>query len=225
MPAPQLNFSPAVQAVWHKDALCEYRTRYAAGALLMFALTTLTSVSMAIAGTSLPPDLAAALLWIVLFFCAMAGLARVFVQEQEADTLLGLRLYAPPQAVFFGKLLFNLVLLASLACLIVPLFVIFLAIEVEQCLAFGVILVLGCTGIAVVSTLTAAMVMYAEGKHAIFTVLTFPVLLPQFLSAISGTARILAGDMPNYTELLFMAGYDAAMIAAGVLLFDYLWQT
>ena len=224
MPAPQLSFSQAVQAVWRKDVLCEYRTRYATGALLMFALTTLSSVSMAIAGAALPPELAAALLWIVLFFCAMAGLSRVFVQEQEAGTLLGLRLYAPPQAVFFGKLLFNLLLLASLACLVVPLFVIFFAVEIEQWLAFAAILVLGCTGIAAVSTLTAAMVMYAQGKHAIFTVLTFPVLLPQFLSAIGGTAWILAGGVTECRELLFMAGYDAAIVAAGVLLFDYLWQ-
>lgn len=73
-----LRFSRAVWAVLAKDALCESRTKYAAATLLMFALTTLASVSMAAAGVSLPPELAAALLWIVLFFCAMAGLARVY---------------------------------------------------------------------------------------------------------------------------------------------------
>ncbi|CQR73699.1 ABC transporter involved in cytochrome c biogenesis, CcmB subunit [Sporomusa ovata] len=190
----------------------------------MFALTALSSVSMAIAGAALPPELAAVLLWVVLFFCAMAGLARVFVQEQEAGTLLGLRLYATGQVVFFGKLLFNLALLCGLACLVVPLFIIFFAVEVGNWLPFITILALGCAGIATVSTLTAAMVMYAQGKNAIFTVLTFPVLLPQFLSAIGATAKILSGDIPELSELVFMAGYDTTVVAAGVLLFDYLWQ-
>lgn len=121
-------------------------------------------------------------------------------------------------------MLFNLLLLAGLTCLVVPLFMVFFAVEVSAWLAFGMVLVLGCAGITTVSTLAAAMVMYAQGKQAIFTVLTFPILLPQFLAVIGATAQILAGGVPEYTELIFMAGYDAAVVAAGVLLFDYLWQ-
>ncbi len=218
------SFSKPVWAVLAKDAVCELRTKYAACALGMFALTTLSSVSMAIAGAGLPPELAAALLWVILFFCAMAGLARVFVQEQEAGTLPGLRLYASGQAVFFGKLLFNMALLSGLACLVVPLFILFFGIEITDWPALLAVLALGCTGIAGVSTLTAAMVMYTQGKHAIFTVLTFPVLLPQFLSSISLTAGILSGVAPEFSSLVFMAGFDLAVVAAGVLLFDYLWQ-
>lgn len=218
------SFSQPVWAVLAKDAVCELRTKYAAAALAMFALTTLASVSMAIAGAGLPPALAAALLWVILFFCAMSGLARVFVQEQEAGTLTGLRVYAAGQDVFFGKLLFNLALLLGLACLVVPLFIIFFGIEIPGWPALLAVLALGCAGIAAVSTLTAAMVMYAEGKQAIFTVLTFPVLLPQFLSSISLTAGILSGTDPAFSSLVFMAGYDAAVVAAGVLLFDYLWH-
>ncbi|CVK21429.1 heme exporter protein CcmB [Sporomusa sphaeroides] len=224
MPPIKLNFSRAVWAIIAKDAVCEFRTRYAVGALVMFALTALSSVSMTLAGAALPPEFAAALLWVVMFFCAMAGLARVFVQEQEAGTLLVLRLYATGMAVYFGKLLFNLVLLAGLTCLVVPLFIMFLNVAVGEWLSFALILVLGIAGIAAVSTLTAAMVMYAQGKHAVFTVLTFPVLLPQFLSVISATAKVLAGSAPELREFVFMAGYDAAVIAAGILLFDYLWQ-
>ncbi len=224
MPIAKLNFSRAVWAVVRKDAVCELRTRYAAGALAMFALTALASVSLSLAGAALPPVLAAALLWVVIFFCAMTGLARVFIQEQEGGTLPGLRLYAAGPVVFWGKLLFNLLLLTGLTLLVVPLFVIFFNTTVEQWPAFVTILALGGTGIAAVATLTAAMVLPAQGKHTIFTVLTFPVLLPQFLSAIGATAQVLDGSMPESSVLVFMAGFDAAVVAAGVLLFDYLWQ-
>ncbi|SDE56826.1 heme exporter protein CcmB [Sporomusa acidovorans] len=224
MPAAKLSFSNAVWAILLKDGVCEFRTRYAVGALVMFALTALSSVSLAMAGAALPPEFAAALLWVVLFFCAMAGLARVFVQEQETGTILGLRLYAPGEAVFCGKLLFNQILLLCLSCLAVPLFVIFLNVNIDEWIGFTLLLALGITGIAAVSTLTASIVMYAQSKQAIFTVLTFPVLLPQFLSAINATAKVLAGGAPEMAELVFMAGYDAAIVAAGILLFDYIWQ-
>lgn len=220
----QLSSSSAIWAVLLKDTLCEIRTKYAVGILSMFALTALSTVSMALTGASLSPHLAAALLWVILFFCAMAGLSRVFLQEQETGTLLGLRLYADSMAVLGGKFVFNLILLLGLACLVVPLFAIFLSVEIVAWPYFILVLVLGCIGMAAVSTLTAAMVMEAQGKHAIFTVLTFPVLLPQFLSVISGTAKVLSESVPEYTELIFMAGYDAAVMAAGILLFDYLWQ-
>lgn len=224
MPPVKLSFSSIVWAILLKDTICEFRTRYAAGAITMFALTTLSSVSMAVAGVEVPPTFAAALLWVVLFFCAMAGLARAFVQEQETGTLLGLRLYAPSQAVLCGKLLFNIGLLAALTFLVVPLFSIFLNVTTDKWLLFVLILTLGGTGIAAAATLTGAMVTYARGKQSIFTVLTFPVLLPQFLSAINASAKILSGGVPEIEELIFMAGYDAAVMAAGILLFDYLWQ-
>lgn len=224
MPPVKLGFISIVGAILRKDAICEFRTRYAAGAIIMFALTTLSSVSMAIAGVALPPTFAAALLWVVLFFCAMAGLARVFAQEQETGTLLGLRLYAPSQAVLCGKLLFNMGLLAALTFLVVPLFVIFLNVTTDKWLLFSLILMLGGAGITAVATLTGAMVIYAQGRQSLYTVLTFPIILPQFLSAINVSAKIFSGNMPEIEELIFMAGYDAAVIAASVLLFDYLWQ-
>jgi heme exporter protein B len=222
MAVPGLRFDQALQAILIKDLRCEFRSRYATGTLVMFALTTLASVSMATAGAGLTPEFAAALLWVVLFFCAMAGLARVFVQEQEIGTLLGLRLYASGQAVFCGKSLFNLLLLLGLAVLVVPLFVVFFNLEIGNWLLFSLTLVLGCIGMAVVATIMAVMVMAAQSKQAIFTVITFPILLPQFLSGVQAVSQVLAGNEPD--GLVFMAGYDIAVIAAGLLLFDYLWN-
>jgi heme exporter protein B len=222
MPAAKSHFNSQVRAILEKDIKCELRTSYVIATLSMFALTALSSVSMAIAGTGLTPELAAALLWVVLFFCAMAGLARVFVQEAETGTLLGLRLYASAQAVFCGKCLFNNLLLVGLAVLVIPLFVIFFNIEISNWLLFLAIILLGCIGIATVSTIMAAIVMTAQGKQAIFTVITFPILLPQFLCSVRAVTQVFSGDTPE--GLIFMAGYDAAVIAAGLLLFDYLWK-
>ncbi|HWR37883.1 MAG TPA: heme exporter protein CcmB [Patescibacteria group bacterium] len=224
MPDKSSIWDKPLWTVLTKDLTCEFRSRQALGSLGMFALITLACVSMSLGGAVLEPQLAAALLWVVLFFAAMAGLARSFVQEQETGTLFTLRLYASAPAVFFGKLMFNLVLLMGLTAMILPLFVILLNVDVLLPEVLLLTVLLGNLGIGTVSTLTAAMLTRAQGKGALFTVLTFPVLLPQFLSAVSVTTQALNGAFTGYRELLFMAGYDGLMLAAAMLLFDILWQ-
>lgn len=223
MQVVKLSLLSGIKVVFSKDALCEFRSRYAISTLFMFALVSLASISMSIGAASLPVELTAALLWVILFFCAMAGLSRVFVQEQEAGTILALRLYASGQAVLFGKLFFNMMMLFGLTLLVIPLFIIFLDVNIYRWPLFILILFMGDTGIAVVSTITASMVAKTQGKNALFTVLTFPVLLPQFLSCISATANILS-DLPlDGSEVVFMVGYNVVMMIASSILFDYLW--
>lgn len=218
------SWPDALLAVAAKDILLELRTRYALSSLAMFALVTLSGVSMSLGGAALSPELAAALLWIILFFCAMAGLSRSFVGEQEAGTLFALRLYAPAQAVLFGKMLFNLAMLGGLTVLTVPLYIVLLNVDIPLGTDIILILLLGITGIAAASTLTAAMVAGTQGTGALFAVITFPVLLPQFLAAVSNTAKVLQHSGPGWRDLLFMAGYDAVICIAASILFDYLWN-
>ena len=113
----------AAWAICVKDLRAEFRTRYALSAVGLFAITTLTVVSLALGPFGLETELQAAVLWIVLFFAAMAGLSRVFVHEEETRTAPSLRLAAAPGAVYLGKYLFNLVLLLLLELLVVPLFI------------------------------------------------------------------------------------------------------
>lgn len=213
----------SVLAVMQKDAMTEFRSRYALSALVMFALVTLASVSMSIGGFGLTPQVLAVLLWITIYFSAMAGLARVFVQEQEAGTLLTLRTFANAQAVLFGKIIFNIVLMLILLIILVPLFILFLNVEVLFWGYFLFVVVLGSIGISIISTLIAAMVAQTQGKGALLSVLTFPILLPIFLLAIQTTEQILSGFTPYWSSLIFLVGYDAVMIVASSVLFDYLW--
>lgn len=223
MPHKQSIWDNPCLAVMTKDMLCEFRTRYAFGSLIMFALMTLSSVSMSIGSALLSAEFAAVLLWIILFFCAMAGLSRSFVQEQESGTMFTLRLYAGPQAVLFGKMLFNILLLLALTILVIPLFILFLNVDIQLPGLLVMVLLLGDVGIAAVSTLTAAMLARTQGKGSLFTVLTFPVLLPQFLSVISGTVKAISGVDIRWQEIIFMVSYDVIVIIAASILFDYLW--
>ena len=116
------GFLAGAAAVLIKDITSEFRTRYAINALVMFSLVTLTVVSIAIGRSNLNYDLAAAFLWVIIFFSAISGLGQSFIKEEEARTIYALRLYANPLAVFAGKFIFNSLLLLFLELIFVPLF-------------------------------------------------------------------------------------------------------
>lgn len=215
----------AAWAICTKDLRAEFRTRYALSALGLFAVTTLTVISFAMGPFGLEQELLAALLWVVLFFSAMAGLSRAFVHEEEARTAPALRLAAAPAAVYLGKFLFNLVLLFLLELLIVPLFIAMMGMEVSNGVLFLLILALGDLGLAGATTVVAAIVAQASAQGALFTVLSFPLLLPLLISTIEGTRLALSGAAlaQGGGNLQVLLAYAVAMVTISLMLFPAIW--
>jgi len=191
----------------------------------MFAITTVTVVGMATAQTGVNPRTQAALFWIVIFFSAMSALAQVFIKEEETGTAMALKLSARTSAVFFGKLLFNLMLLAGLQLLVTPLFIVLVDMEVYQWHLLLPVIGLGTIGLAGATTIIAAIVARASVKGALFAVLSFPVLLPLLIAAIGGTQAALdpAGLASAAGDLKLLAAYAVAMLTASWMLFEYVW--
>ncbi len=216
-------------AVFRKDLQVELRTRYALGAVLLFAVTTLIAVSAALSAATVKSEVKAALLWIVLLFAALSGLARVFVREEEAGTAPLLRLCAPATAVYAGKWLFNVALVFAVESVSVPLFLVVLPIrDTNYGLLFGV-LILGGMGLAGASTFVAALIAQAaSGKSALFFIVAFPVLMPLLLIAVQGTVGAFS-PLEVYQgrargDLGILAIYSLVTTTASFLLFEYIWH-
>ncbi len=217
-----------VLVVLKKDLQCEFRTRYALNAILLFGVTTLTVVSFSIGQKSLQPSVYSALLWIILFFSAMSGLAQVFIREEEAKTATILKLTSDPTAIYLGKLMFNFILLAILEVLISPLFVVFTDATIVNLPLFILILFLGACGLAGATTLIAAIISKASVKGALFAVLSFPILLPLLIGAIKATTVVFsekAVETAMFTpEVQLLLSYAVVMITASLLLFEFVWE-
>ena len=215
--------------VFRKDLQVELRTRYALGAVLLFAVTTLIAVSAALSSTLVHTEVKAALLWIILLFAALSGLARVFVREEEAGTAPLLRLFAPATAVYAGKWLFNIALVFAVEIVSVPLFLVVLPVDdVNYGLLFGV-LFLGGAGLAGASTFVAALIAQASsGKSALFFIVAFPVLLPLLLIAVQGTVgafdTVATHQAHSRADLGMLAIYALVMTTVSFLLFEYIWN-
>jgi heme exporter protein B len=214
-------------AVFLKDVKGELRTRYAINAILMFALVTVFAVSWAVSGTGLNAILQASFLWIVIYFSSLSGLSQSFVKEEESRTSSALRLYCPASAVLGGKLIFNLVLLSVLNLITIPLFGIFIGLDINNFPLFIIIIILGSLGIVATTTLVAAIISKASAKGALFAVLSFPLVLPLLMMSISGTKKAL---MPETAislarmEIQVLASYVVVMTVLGFILFDSIWN-
>ncbi|MEW5875978.1 MAG: heme exporter protein CcmB [Candidatus Zixiibacteriota bacterium] len=226
MPGAALSPGSKIWAVFAKDTRSEYRTRYAVNALLLFALVTLTAMSFAVGGAGLSPLYASVFYWIIVFFSALSSLAQTFVKEVETKTATFLKLTAPDDAVFFGKWGFNLALLLVLQIVLTPLFVVMLNIGVERWglwLATGL---LGAVGLVSTATLIGALIAMAGVRGALFSVLSFPVLLPLLVVLIRVTEVCFGGGTPEQVGdgMLVLVAYAGVSTAAGWLLFPFVWR-
>lgn len=223
MPTAGSSFAAAVWAILRKECRSEWRTRYGLNAALLFAVTTLTAVSFAAGRLGDRTDILSALLWIVLLFAALAALSHAFVREVEGRTWTLLRLVASPTAIAVGKLGFNLLFLAVLELVTLPLFLALMGAPPPRWGGLLAILGLGSLALASASTLVGALIAQSRGRGALFAGVSLPVLLPVVAAAVSGT-RAQWQNVSADAELRLLAGYTAAVLGASVLLYDQLWN-
>lgn len=217
-------------AVFVKEWRCEFRTRYALNTLALFAFTTLVVASVSLGPMGIAKAQGSAvlpvLLWLILLFSVAAGLPRAFIQEEESQTATALRLAATPSALFCGKLLYCLTLVAALELLVTPVFVTLMSIEVADPALLVAALAAGGYGLAAGSTLVAAIIAQARTKSTLFSVLSFPVLLPLLLLVVELTRTAVAGDVGGTAGVVLpqLLLYDASVSVAGLMLFPLVWN-
>ncbi len=210
-----------------KDFKSELRTRYAINALAMFIIVAISVILFSVGNEKISPSLTGGLFWVVIFFTAMSGLSRAFVSEEERGTSLTLQLIAAPSTVFLGKLLFNIILVFAMNTIIAVLYsAIFEAFIIQNFVLFLVSFVLGNIGLAVSSTIIAAIIAKAGAKGTLYPVLSFPILLPLILTSVQLTLFSLDGisfERAKF-ELAIVVSYDIIMLTASFMLFDFIWK-
>jgi heme exporter protein B len=212
--------------IFLKDVKQEYKTRFSINAILLFAVVTLVAISFSIGTFSASLEVKAALLWIILFFSAMSGLSHIFVREEEKHTADTLKLVTQSTSIFLGKFLFNYCLLLVLELITVPLFFAVMNFSVNSISLFLAVLIIGSIGLAAGATMIAAIIAKASAKGALFTVLSFPILLPVLAAGISGTKIAVFNNSfeSGSAEVQMLFAYAVVVITAAILLFDFVWN-
>jgi heme exporter protein B len=214
-------------ALFIKDFSSEIRTRYAINSLAMFIIVAISVILFSIGQERISKELTAGLFWVVIFFTAMSGLARAFVSEEERGTALTLQLIASPTTVFTGKLIFNIILVFAMNTVIAILYAgLFEAFVVKNFTLFLLSFILGNIGLAISSTIIAAIIAKAGAKGTLYPVLSFPILLPLILTSVQLTLFAFDGTTfeKSIFELAIVVSYDVIMLTASYMLFDFIWK-
>ncbi len=215
-----------VAAVLWKDLKTEVRTKERLSAMCFFAFLVVLVFNFALKpGSAAMQSAAPGIFWIAVIFAGLLGLTRSFTMERENDCLMGLLLSpADRGAIYLGKALANLLTIAVVEALILPLLVVFLNIAVWEHLPRLLLpLFLGTVGFTAVGTLFAAMSINTRLKEALLPMLTLPILVPALLAAVESFRAVLAGEplsaIANWLKL--GAAFAVLFVTACLLLFDY----
>lgn len=210
-----------------KDLLTERRSKESLNALFFFTLLLLFLFQFA-----LGPDrerLQAALpglLWLGFVLAGLLGLGRSFLLERDNDCWEGLLLTpGDKSAIYLGKLLGNIILMAVVEAVLLVLFVVFYNMDLGSALgSLAVVLALGTVGLAAVGTLFAAMTAQVRARELLFPVLLLPAQVPVLLATVSATQTVLLGQPLSESAhwLKLLAAADVVYLVVGVLTFEFI---
>lgn len=207
-----------------KDLRVEFRSRFALTISLAFAVIATLSLSLAAGGIPFPPRVQSVLLWLIIFFSAMNGLSHIFVREEDQGTSLFLLISTSPDAIYLSKLIYNLLFMSVILIVIAPLFVFFLQVGVRYVIPFIISVLAGGFSIAAVTTILAAMVAKSGGKGPLFTIISFPLLLPVLWLSISSTSAAVGSTVSAGTGTpLFLLAFSGFITVISFLLFRFVW--
>jgi heme exporter protein B len=212
--------------VMRKDLTVEVRSREIVYTTLFFAISCVLVFAFSFVrdGRALD-DAAAGILWIAIAFAGTLALGRAFERERQSETLRAL-LLAPADrpAIYVGKLLGLLALLAGVELILVPVVgLLFQAPILTRPLLLAALLAAGTIGFASVGTLFAAMLVRSQSRDVLLPVLLYPITVPVIIAGVRGTAALFQAevDEPMAIAWITMLGaFDAVFLTLALWTFE-----
>jgi heme exporter protein CcmB len=212
--------------VLRKDVAIELRSYEILSTTAFFAASCVVIFSFAFAqeGEALG-TVAAGALWVAIAFSGTLALGRTFERERYGETLKALLLApAPRPAIYVGKLLGIVVLLAATEALIAPLVALFFDAPLFQRAGrFVLFLALGTVGYAAVGTLFAAMLVRARSRDVMLPILLYPITLPVIIAGVEGTSALIASPVNEAMAdlwLALLAFFDVVFVTLSLWVFE-----
>ncbi len=217
-------FLKAMLAVVWKDLAAEWRSREILTAMLVFSILVILIFNFALElDAQARATVTAGVLWVTFVFAGTIGLNRSMAVEKDRGCLDGL-LLAPVDrsAIYFGKVIGNLVFIWLVAAIVVPLYSLLYNANLFHPGLLLVIL-LGSTGYVAVGTLLASMAVQARTRDMLLPILLFPVAVPVLVAAVRGSSGFLQAlpweEVQPWINLLIV--YDVVFIAVAWMVFDF----
>lgn len=219
-------FLDAVRLIVLKDLAIELRSREIVYTTLFFAISCVLVFAFGLVKEGRAVDDAApAILWIAIAFSGTLAIGRTFERERQNETLRAL-LASPADrpALYVGKLMGVLGLLAAVECVLLPLVALmFGGAFFSQLGMMAALLALGSLGFAAVGTLFAAMLLRSRSRDVLLPIVLYPITVPVIIAGVRGTASLLQPE-PAFAVARAWAAmllcFDVVFITLALWTFD-----
>jgi len=219
-----MRFLRKVLAIVQKDVAVELRTKEILSSMFIFALLVIVIFSFAFElRVEDVRQVTPGVLWVTFIFAGTLGLNRSFALEKDRGCLEGLLLCPVDRsAIYFGKVLGNVIFMLILEAIILPIFSVLFNVSLFQP-ALILIIVLGTLGYAGVGTLLSAMAAHTRAREVMLPILLFPIVVPAMIAAVKATGGIVDGqqlsEIAHWVRLLVV--FDVIFLAISFMTFDY----
>lgn len=209
-----------------KDVRMEFRGKEALNASLAFALVVLILFSFALDPTSEQVrEITGGLLWILFAFSGVLLVNRSFLREQANDCLdILITSKVPASALLLGKTLANLVFIAVVEAVCLPVFSLLYNIDLFQLPLWLLgVCMLTTWAIAILGTVFAAMTVNLRLRELMLPVLVYPMIIPALAAAMALTNLIAIGKVPEGDDLIWirlLVGFDIIFTTLALGLID-----
>ena len=218
------SFIKAAFAVIRKDIALEYRTKEIMNSMLVFALLVVVVFSFIFEpGEHEQTRIAGGVYWMALIFSGLLGLGKSMQSEVAGGNLEALLLSPVSRnAIFFGKVIANLIFMLVMQLVMLPLFAVLYEVNLVSHTHMALVIAGATYGFVLLGTLFSLIAARSRAREIMLPLLLLPVLVPVILAAIQTTNAVLAGDTPaeyiKWLRLIFV--YDIIFTAVAAAIFD-----
>jgi heme exporter protein B len=216
----------AALAIARKDILSQFRKKFEAFSMFLFALIAVLVFSFALVSEgSVPQDVGSAMLWVIIFFTGMFGFAPIFLSESETGTLRGLATAPiPAWSVYLGKVFYGFVLMGIVEIALVPIITVLFGFSFQNDIPLTIAtLLVGTLDLAAVGSMASALTMPSESKATVFPLVYFPTAVSGLMLLIEITKIIVIGSglIPVMIIFEILLAHLVAMLTLSASVFHF----
>lgn len=206
-----------------KEALLEWRMKYAISGILLYVFSTVFIVYTAF--IRLEPNVWNTLFWIITLFAAVNAIVKSFTQENSARQLYYYSL-TNPLAILLSKMIYNTILLLLLSVLCWMGLALITGNPVKDIGQFSLAIFLASVGFSITFTFISAISAKADNSATLMAILSFPLVIPILMTLIklSANALRLLNDTGVMKDVWTLVGIDLLLLAVALVLYPFLWK-
>ncbi|MGV7219969.1 MAG: heme exporter protein CcmB [Nitrospinales bacterium] len=221
-------FNQIAAIIW-KDFTVELKTRELFVSMFIFAVLVILififSVDLSIINSN---QVGPGVLWVAILFSGTIGLNRSFMLEKENQCIQGLML-APidRSAIYFGKMISNLVFLLIMEAFILPIFMVFFNVDlISHIFPLLFVILIGTIGFSALGTLLSSLSANLKTRDIMLPILLYPLMVPIAIASVKMTGQVLLGE--ELSSVMKWIGltlcFDIIFIGVSIMTIDHILE-